>query len=144
MGFSHFPSRAIARRLSHHGPGFDPVRVRPQQEAIALYAEEAVVTASSVTRCGLYQDVGQHHAAAERGDHRDPSGVGGGKTGMSRVEGVGGGVGRGCVVASILRLGSARERGCDDSLSAVRVGELGGCGIRLCADSSGTVEAATR
>ena len=52
-----FLSREIARRLSHHGPGFDPIRVWPQQETVALYAEEAVVTASSVTRCGLHHDV---------------------------------------------------------------------------------------
>ena len=33
-------------------------------------------------------------------------------------------MGKGRVAASILGLGSARERACDDILSAVRVGEL--------------------
>ena len=31
--------------------------------------------------------------------------------------------------------------GRDDTLVAVRVGEIGGCGVHLCADSSGAVEA---
>jgi len=59
----------------------------------------------------------------------------------SRESGIG--KGRDPGVASILRLGSARERGCDHILRAVRVGELGGCRIHLHTDSSGTVEAAT-
>jgi len=83
--------------------------------------------ASAVTRCGLDQDVDQDHPAGERGGHRDRSArrwwrengnfPRRGSRGEVRV---GGGV-----AASILRLGSARERGCDDTLIAVRVGSLG-------------------
>jgi hypothetical protein len=57
LAFSQPRDRASAAAPQSPRPDFDQVRVWPQQEAVALYAEEAVVTASSVTRCGLHHDV---------------------------------------------------------------------------------------
>ena len=55
-----------------------------------LYAEEAVVTASSVTRCGLHHDVASITLSVSGVVIAiGPAGLGGGKTGISRVEGVG-------------------------------------------------------
>jgi predicted dehydrogenase len=62
---------------------------------------------------------------------------------FSASRALGGRVGRGRVAASVLRLGSARGSRPGDTLVGIRVGELGGCGVHLRADSSGTGEAAT-
>jgi hypothetical protein len=74
-------------------------------------------------------------------DRREPLAAGKREFLASREPGKG--EGRGPVAASILRLGSARGSDPGDTLVGIRVGECGGCGVYLHADSAGTVAAAT-